>query len=196
MTRHRSDETRRTAIWLLVACVSAIAGRGQAQTPRKACDFLTKSEAEVLLGTSVVDRSQGADCFFVETGWTNKPPKNRAIRFGLTESASPQPGAVVELRRNAEQYMPAGGGIRDVAEFADAAYWLWIPGFGGTLTAFRGGTMTVSVNAVLRAGHRGLLGGLVGDAAQSEVDEGIRTPSVSHLSLSNGSGSSGRACRA
>jgi hypothetical protein len=115
-------------------------------TTVKACDFLTKTDAEALLGATVQDRSQGFDCRFVETGWTNKPPMNKAIRFGVSEAAAPDPDAVIQLRRNAEQYLPPGGAIRDIGGFADAAYWLWIPGFGGTLTAFQRGTVTVSVN--------------------------------------------------
>lgn len=145
---------RCTTISLLVPCLfvtasgrHALAAPAQGAAPtRKACDFLTKADAEALLGATVQDRSQGADCLFVETGWTNKPPRNKAIRFGLTDSALPQPDEVVNLRRNNEQYLPPGGFIRDISGFADAAYWLWIPGFGGTLTAFRGGKTTVSVN--------------------------------------------------
>ena len=144
----------RLALGSLFVCVALAATgpaveRARAQSAprvRKACDFLIKSDAEALLGTSVQDRSQGFDCFFVQTGWTNKPPMNKAIRFGLSDAASSQPDAVIETRRNAEQYLPPGGAIRDISGFADAAYWLWIPGFGGTLTAFQGGKVIVSVN--------------------------------------------------
>ena len=137
------------AICLALAATGPAVEHVQAQSApgtRKACDFLSKADAEALLGTSVQDRSQGLDCFFVQTGWTNKPPMNKAIRFGLSDAASPQPDAVIDVRRNAEQYLPPGGAIREISDFADAAYWLWIPGFGGTLTAFQGGKVIVSVN--------------------------------------------------
>jgi hypothetical protein len=118
----------------------------QAQVlPQAACDFLNKGEAERILGVAVENRSQGRDCWFVQTGWTNKPPNNKAIRFGLVYYPSQRPDDFIDTRKNSRDYLPPGG-ILTETDFSDAALWLWIPGFGGTLTAFKSGMIQASVN--------------------------------------------------
>jgi hypothetical protein len=145
----------RLAIRSFVACVVAASFAGayspraaaQAQVlPRRACDFLDKTQAAQILGVAVEDRSQGLDCWFVQTGWTNKLPNNKAIRFGLVYYPSQRPDDFIDTRKNSREYLPDGGALTEVGDFADAALWLWIRGFGGTLTAFKGGMIQASVN--------------------------------------------------
>jgi hypothetical protein len=59
---------------------------------KKACDFLSKADAEAILGQPAELRSNSFfDCWYVETGWTNKPPQNKIV------SSSASTGVTVTL---------------------------------------------------------------------------------------------------
>ncbi|WP_447984725.1 hypothetical protein [Nitrospira sp. Nam74] len=44
---------------------------------------LTKAEAEAIMGQADLRGNNSVDCWYVEAGWTNKPPKNKQVRLGI-----------------------------------------------------------------------------------------------------------------
>ena len=132
--------TRVLVYWLIAVGSSVCFAQGNfLQNPapnKKACDFLSKSEAESILGQPVEARGDGVyQCKYVETGWTNKPPKNKLVSFMASYSATPKANAYAETRKNLFDSPVPSMVVKDVPDFADAAIWMWIPGHGGTLYA-------------------------------------------------------------
>jgi len=113
-----------------------------AGTDKKACDFLSKEEAESILSQPVeLKADYPKQCQYVEVGFTNKPPKNKLVSIGASTSSTPQPNEYVEAKKNAASFQE----VKEVSDVGDAAVWLWIPGFGGSLYAYKAGTITVAV---------------------------------------------------
>src|SRR5260370_29154570 len=73
------------------------AGGGQAANP---CSFLTKSEAESILGESVVKRSDSdTSCWFVQEGFAGGTgPNSKQIDLSIWRSASPKADDVSSRR--------------------------------------------------------------------------------------------------
>src|SRR5207249_4973867 len=112
---------------------------------KKACDFLSKSDAESILGQPVEQRTNNpTQCWYVETGWTNKPPKNKHLRFEVWFWTTPQFAQFAETRKYLVDYPPPSAVVKNVPDLGDAAIWLWA-GSGGTLYAFKSGTIQVDV---------------------------------------------------
>jgi len=140
--------------WLMAAASSVCLGQGKPSpnaAPKKAgCDFLSKSDAESILGTPVESRaSSSAQCLF-DNG--NQAPNYKGVRFSVWYWASPKVNDLAERRKNIEDYPKwyAAGPlsslvVKDVPDFADAAIWTWF-GNGGTLHAFKGGTIQVEAS--------------------------------------------------
>jgi len=96
-----------------------------AEPIKNACDFLSKEEAESILGQQVERRANyPKQCEYVEVGFTNKPPKNKLVSLGASTSSTPQPNEYVESRKNAAPFQQ----VKEVPEVGDAALWFWIPG--------------------------------------------------------------------
>jgi len=113
---------------------------------KKPCDFITKSDAESILGSPVdASRDSQYECRFVEAGFTSKAPKNKQVSLSVWYSATPNPSDYAERRKNIVDYKAASDVVKDVAGFADAAVWKLTPGWGGVLVAFKGGTIQVEV---------------------------------------------------
>ena len=146
----RQSATSFVLLLLLTAVASSVCF-AQDKTPqnaalnKKACDFLSKSDAESILGQSVELRATNAtQCWYVETGWTNKPPKNKHVRFEAWFWTTPQFDQFAETRKYLVEHPPPSAVVKEVRDFGDAAIWLWA-GSGGTLYAFKGGTIQVDV---------------------------------------------------
>jgi hypothetical protein len=61
-----------------------------AGTDKKACDFLSKEEAESILSQPVeLKADYPKQCQYVEVGFTNKPPKNKLVSIGASTSSTP-----------------------------------------------------------------------------------------------------------
>jgi len=113
---------------------------------KKVCDFLSKADAESILGTTVEAKGDTAyRCDFVETGFTGNVPKGKQVLLSVWYWASPQANVLAEVRKG----IPYSLGIpprpmvtNDLPNFADAAIWTWFEN-GGTLRAFKGGTIQV-----------------------------------------------------
>lgn len=140
-----------TALVLLPA--SAALSQGPSPTkPREGetpCSFLTKSEAESILGRNVVNRSDSDnDCWFQQEGYVyGAGPNGKQVQLSINRSASAQPDTANSRRAQiaADQKMFTMT-VREVADFADAAIWTWMSGpSAGTLYAFKGGTIEVVV---------------------------------------------------
>lgn len=113
----------------------------------KPCNFLTKAEAESILGESVVLRRDiDSDCWFVQNAFAGGTgANNRQISLSIWHFPAPKPDDVNSRRAGiAGNRGMAGVTVRDVADFADAALWSWTPRW-GRLNAFKGGTSEVEV---------------------------------------------------
>jgi len=113
---------------------------------KKPCDFITKSDAESILGATVEARRDGPyECSFEEPGFTSKAPKNKQVSLSVWYSASPDPGQYAVMRKNIADHKDAAAVMKEVTDFADAAIWTWTPGWGGSLDAFSRGTIQVQI---------------------------------------------------
>lgn len=119
---------------------------GAAGPAEKPCAFLTKAEAESILGHTVVLRSDTANqCWFVQDGFTGGTgPNSKQVDLIIQRSASPKADDVTKARASIANDHTAQYAVKDVAGIGDAALWSWIPGW-GRLDAFKGGTVQVEV---------------------------------------------------
>jgi hypothetical protein len=112
---------------------------------KKACDFITKSDAESILGQPVeMNINNTSVCSFIETGSANKVKPIKQVHFYVRFNSSPDDYAVA--RKNISDHQEATEVVKEVPNFADAAIWRWIPPAWGQLTAFKGGTIRVVVS--------------------------------------------------
>jgi hypothetical protein len=137
--------------WFLVlglGCfvASTCYAQGNAASNQKPCRLLTKSEAETILGHSVVLRNDSAyDCSFVQDGFIGGTgPNSKQVSLSIWRSAMPKPDDVSTRRASIASDHTSHLAVRDIADFADAAIWSWTPGW-GRLNAFKGGTVEVEV---------------------------------------------------
>jgi hypothetical protein len=136
-------------VWLTAAASSVCFAQGNAPQNdalnKKACDYLTKSEAEAILGTSVESQTDNATaCVFVNVGGL-QAGKKKQVRLIVYLSTSPDANGLAAAKKGIALYPVASMGVKDVPDFGDAAMWLWVPGSGGTFWAFKGGTIQVEV---------------------------------------------------
>ena len=133
-------------LWLGCFVGSACYAQGNAASNQKPCSFLTKSEAESILGHSMVLRSNNDyDCSFVQDGFTGGTgPNSKQISLSIWRWATPKPDDVNERRADIARDRMAHYVVTDVPDFADVAIWSWTPGW-GRLNAFKGGTIQVEV---------------------------------------------------
>ncbi|MGA8757060.1 MAG: hypothetical protein WB611_12185 [Stellaceae bacterium] len=132
-------------LWLGCFVGSACYAQGNAASNQKPCSFLTKSEAESIVGASlVIRRNTDDECWYVESGFT-KPggPRNKQVYLDIWRTSTPQRDDVITTRANIADRQPAAV-TRDLPGFADAALWSWMPG-AGRLSAFKGGIIGVDV---------------------------------------------------
>ena len=124
----------------------SVQSNANAGAGKTACDFLPKVEAEAIMGQPAELRNANTfDCWYVETGWTNKPPKNKQVRLGVHTNAAPQPNDLADSWKNMADYPMPTRTSKNLPNFADAAIWNWYQGHGGELFAYKGGLMQVSV---------------------------------------------------
>jgi hypothetical protein len=144
------------AMLVLVCCLVAMTGsvcfaQGNvlptAPPPeRKPCEVLTKAEAEVIMGQPADGRSSNPfDCLYVETGWTNRPPKNKQVRVTAHTNATPQANELADTWKNMADHPVPTRTSKNLPNFADGAIWNWYQGHGGELFAFRAGLISVNV---------------------------------------------------
>lgn len=115
-------------------------------TDKKPCEVLTKSEAESIMGQPADLRSINPfDCWYVETGWTNKPPKNKQVRLTAHTNAAPQPNELADTWKNMADYPMPTRTSKNLPNFVDGAIWNWYQGHGGELFAYKAGLISVSV---------------------------------------------------
>ena len=113
---------------------------------KKPCDVLTKAEAEGIMGQPAEGRSSSPfDCWYVETGWTNRPPKNKQVRLTVHTNAAPQPNELADTWKNMADHPMQTRVAKNLPNFADAAIWNWYQGHGGELFAYKAGLISVSV---------------------------------------------------
>jgi len=112
--------------------------------PDKPCAYLSKADAESMLGRRVVSRSDNDyECWFWQEGFAGgATADNKQVHLSIWRYTSPQPSGIDAIRAAwARQQVSA----RNLTGFGDAALWSWLPGTGGTLEAFKGGTLQVEV---------------------------------------------------
>jgi hypothetical protein len=110
------------------------------------CNFVTKSDAESMLGRSVVMRADNDyECWFVQEGFTGGTgPNSKQVHLSIWRYASPKADDVMKTRASIANDHTAQFAVTDVAGIGDAALWSWTPGW-GKFDAFRGGTIQVEV---------------------------------------------------
>ncbi len=140
-----------TIVGFIVAASSVCLAQGNvlsiAPPPeKKPCEVLTKTEAEAVMGQPADLRGNNPfDCWYVETGWTNKPPKNKQVRVTAHTNPAPQPNELADKWKNmADNPMPTRTS-RNLPNFADGAIWNWYQGHGGELVAFKAGMISVAI---------------------------------------------------
>ena len=132
--------------FVLMMWFSVVAGSACYAQSKKPCDFITKSDAESILGSPVnAGKDNQYNCQFAEPGFTSKAPKNKQVSLSVWYSATPDPNDYAVRRKNIVDYKAASDVVKDVPGFADAAVWKWTPGWGGTFVAFKGGTIQTEV---------------------------------------------------
>lgn len=139
---------RQVAIgFVLVLWFSAFSGSAGYAQGKKPCDFITKSDAESILGLTVQVRQDNAyQCQFVEPNFTGAlPPRNKQVSLSVWYSATPNANDYAERRKNIADHKAPSDLVKDVPGFADAAIWKWTSGGVGTLIAFKGGTIQTEV---------------------------------------------------
>ena len=134
---------------VVIAGTSLCYGRNSSMSPNgNACEFLSKAEAESILGTPVKLHAQNPyECWYV--GSVNWPVNNKMVHLVAGILSSPDPNSYVESKKawTTPPYGDPGAVITDIPNFEDAALWTWA-GTGGTLGAFKGGTISVNVTVV------------------------------------------------
>lgn len=135
--------TRRTATGALVSWL--IAGGSFccfAQTDKKPCEFITKAEAESILGQTVqLSKDNAYQCLFVEPGFINRAPKNKQVSLSIWRSQTPLPNDWEERRKDLLNQKPPQV-AQELTDFADGAMWSPVA---GAFYAFKGGTIQVAV---------------------------------------------------
>jgi hypothetical protein len=142
----KGAKMKRIKFLLLTASIPLPASALLAQT-QPPCSFLSKTEAEAILGESVVERRASAfDCWYVQNNFAGgKGPNNKQIHLSIWRSTSPKDDDVSKARAAiAADLTMASMVVKDVLDFADAAIWAWTPSW-GRFEAFKGGTVNVEV---------------------------------------------------
>ena len=137
-------------LWLIAAASSVCLaeGKGSPNSDRKkgSCDYISQSDAEAILGTPVgPKRDDRFGCWFGQIGWQNEPPNNKSMRLNVWNWADPQANWYADTRKKRTATQVAGKVVKDVPDFADAAIWTWLPGY-GVFDAFKAGTVWVEVS--------------------------------------------------
>lgn len=136
--------------WLLAAASSVCLAQGKsspnADRKKGSCDFITQADAEAILSTPVEAKGDdGYGCWFSQVGWINQPPNNKSVRLNVWNWTSPQVNWYADTRKKRTATQVPGKVVKDLPDFADAAIWTWISGY-GVFDAFKGGTIWVSVD--------------------------------------------------
>jgi hypothetical protein len=138
---------------LWFSAFSGSAGYAQGNSPRNVapdqtlCSFLTKAEAESILGEPVVQQAaSGSLCRYLQNAYAGGTgPNNKQLSLAIAHSPSPNAEGVNSRRASiARDPGLVGVAVRDVTDFADAALWSWTPGW-GRLNAFSSGTIEAQV---------------------------------------------------
>lgn len=117
-------------VWLTAAASSVCFAQGNAPQNaalnKKACDYLTKSEAEAIVGPPVESRADNATaCVFVNMDGL-QPDQGKVgqkqVRLILYLSTSPEANGLAAVKKGIALYPVASMGVvKDVPDFGDAA---------------------------------------------------------------------------
>jgi|GEM_PF-5199059 len=135
---------RRRAIGIILVALPALGGiRCEAQTTRP-CNVLKKPEAESILGIAVALKADDSNrCWFVQQA-PAAGAATKSLSLRIWYSDKPAPDDLMNRRAQIAKWPPPSA-AKDLTNFADGAIWVWTPGLGGTLYAFKGGTIEVEV---------------------------------------------------
>src|SRR5207249_2795622 len=118
-------------LWLFAPNAQAQSAATAINGNKKACDFVTKSDAESILGQPVeMGVNNAFECSFIETGRANKV-QFKQVSLNVRFEASPDDYAVA--RKNISDHQGATEVVKEVPNFSDAAIWRWIPPAWGEL---------------------------------------------------------------
>ena len=118
---------------VLVVCFAAFTGsvchaQANAAPGQTLCRFLTKAEAESILGEPVVQQAASSSlCRYIQNGYAGGTgPNNKQVSLAIAHSASPTAEGVNSRRTAiARDTGLEGVTVRDVTDLADGALWSW-----------------------------------------------------------------------
>lgn len=140
-----------------LAALPAISASAQGKT---ACDLISQADAEAIVGVPLLPPTPlapyrsllenkdftwgkpGEACQFTNYAPPRRPPKVVAFTIQVRYSATPDPGAVADAKRQVDER--TYDKPTDVAGLGDAAFWIGPPS-NSTLFVFRGGTMRLMI---------------------------------------------------
>src|SRR5438270_8745673 len=113
-------------VWFAPLTNSVCHAQANAAPDQTLCSFLTKAEAESILGQAVVQQAaSGSLCRYLQNGYAGGTgPNNKQLTLAIAHASSPNAEAVNSRRAAiARDRALVGVAVRDVTDFADAALW-------------------------------------------------------------------------
>jgi hypothetical protein len=135
--------------WLVLVsaahCLAQSSPAQNAQLNKKACDYLSKTEAEAILGAPVeLERDNPFECMFGPVGPISRDG-DKVVRLSVWFWTSPQVNQYADTKEGIPvTYRFNPPVVTDVPDLGDAAMWVSVRG-SGALWAFKGGTIQVEV---------------------------------------------------
>ena len=128
---------------------------------KSACSYVTKAEAEALVGGALepgVPDAKARSCRYLEAGWGKDPAAKRQVSIAIAKSYF-QNASDVNIRRDAlaDDHSVSPMVVRELPGLGDEALWVWAGGYLGVLYAYRDGTteVTVKIGGIAEAGGAG-----------------------------------------
>jgi hypothetical protein len=123
--------------------------RPKAAPERSACSYVTRAEAEAVVGGALepgVPDAKARSCRYLEAGWGKDPAAKRQVSIAIARSYF-QNASDVNIRREAlgDDHSVSPMVVKELSGFGDAALWVWAGGYLGVLYAYRDGTTEVTV---------------------------------------------------
>lgn len=115
----------------------------QAQA-RRPCEIVTSADAQGITGVPMLQVAADEDhCSYEQVGYTKEAPNNLMVWLAMYHHETANPNDVTERRDAFRLYVPPPMAVQNIPDLADAALWVWRGDLGGTVYAYRGGTVEV-----------------------------------------------------
>jgi hypothetical protein len=131
-------------------CPAQIIKRPKPVPEKSACSYITKAEAEAVVGATLepgVADAKARSCRYLEPGYGLEPGKpKKQVSIALSRSYF-QNASDVSIRWQAieDDHTLSPMVVHELQNFGDAALWVWAGGYYGILYAFKDGSSEVAV---------------------------------------------------